>query len=47
MRAMMLTELPTAETSKKARELGADDYCGKPIEVYELEEKVATILAQT
>ena len=44
MHAMMLTGFPTVETAKKAVSLGADHYCVKPIEIDELERKVASIL---
>ena len=37
MHAIMLTGFPTIKTAKRAEELGADQYCVKPIEVYELE----------
>lgn len=44
LHAMMLTGFPTLETAKKAVGLGADQYCVKPIEIDELESKVASIL---
>jgi DNA-binding response OmpR family regulator len=44
MHAMMLTGFPTLETAKKAVNLGADQYCVKPIEIDELEYKVTLIL---
>jgi DNA-binding response OmpR family regulator len=44
MHAMMLTGFPTLETAKKAVSLGADQYCVKPIEIDELDRKVASIL---
>ncbi|NLI82875.1 MAG: response regulator [Deltaproteobacteria bacterium] len=43
--AMMLTGYPTVETAKEAVRLGAAQYCVKPIEIDELEEKVAEVLA--
>ncbi|MGD9506225.1 MAG: response regulator [Syntrophobacteraceae bacterium] len=43
-RVMMLTGFPSPETAKKAAELGAVQYCVKPIEIDELEEKVRLIL---
>src|SRR5512147_266845 len=46
MHAMMLTGFPTLETAKKAVNLGADQYCVKPIEIDELEQKIASILGQ-
>lgn len=44
MHAMILTGYPSAETSKRAEELGAEAYCVKPIEVDELERRVTIIL---
>jgi DNA-binding response OmpR family regulator len=46
MHAMMLTGFPTIETAKKALTLGADQYCIKPIEIDELEQKIASILGK-
>ena len=46
MRAIMLTGYPTMETAREAMGLGADEYCVKPIDRSELEEKVAKVLAQ-
>ncbi len=43
---MMLSGYPTLETARKSIDLGADEYCVKPIEKSELEEKVAAILAR-
>ncbi len=45
MKAIMLTGYPTIETAREALELGAGEYCVKPIDKQELEEKVAQILA--
>lgn len=45
MHAMMLTGFPTIETARKAISLGADQYCVKPIEIDELEEKIALIFS--
>ncbi len=42
--AMMLTGYPTMETAREALKLGAGQYCVKPIEIDELEEKVAEVL---
>ena len=42
---IMLTGYPTLETASQAQELGAFDYCVKPIDKDELEEKVASALA--
>ena len=44
MRAIMLTGYPTIETAQESLELGADEYCVKPIDKDELEEKVASVL---
>jgi DNA-binding NtrC family response regulator len=43
-RAIMLTGYPTLDTARQAQELGAFDYCIKPIDKEELEEKVASAL---
>ncbi len=45
MRAIMLTGYPTLETAQAALKLGASEYCVKPIDNDELEEKVAGVLA--
>ena len=45
MRAIMLTGYPTMETAREAMGLGADEYCVKPIDRAELEEKVEKVLA--
>lgn len=44
-RVIMLTGYPTLETARQARDLGAFDYCVKPIDKAELEDKVARALA--
>ncbi len=44
MRAIMLTGYPTVETARESISLGADEYCVKPIDRYELEKKVAKVL---
>jgi len=44
IRVIMITGYPTLETARQAKELGAFDYCVKPIDKEELEEKVATAL---
>jgi len=46
MRAIMLTGYPTIETAREALELGAGEYCVKPIDKTELEEKVEKTLAK-
>lgn len=45
MRAIMLTGYPTVETAREAISLGADEYCVKPIDREELEEKVEKVLS--
>ena len=47
IRVMMLTGYPTLETAKQSLQLGADEYCVKPIDIDELEEKTAQILARS
>jgi DNA-binding NtrC family response regulator len=44
MRAIMLTGYPTVETAREAITLGANEYCIKPIDKDELEEKVSKVL---
>ena len=44
MRAIMLTGYPTLETARESLKLGATEYCVKPIDKDELEEKVAEVL---
>ncbi|HHO48482.1 MAG TPA: response regulator [Desulfobacteraceae bacterium] len=44
MRAIMLTGYPTVETAREAISLGANEYCVKPIDKNELEEKVSKVL---
>jgi len=46
LRVIMLTGYPTIETAREAVNLGAGEYCVKPIDKQELEEKVAEILAR-
>ncbi len=41
---IMLTGYPTIETAREALRLGADEYCVKPIDREELEDKVAAVL---
>ncbi|MDG4475781.1 response regulator [Thiovibrio frasassiensis] len=45
IRVIMLTGYPTVETARKALHLGAADYCVKPIDKSELEQKVSAALA--
>ena len=44
IKAMMLTGYPTIDTARQTLALGAQEYCVKPIDKNELEEKVASIL---
>ena len=44
MRAIMLTGYPTMETARESLKLGANEYCVKPIDKDELEDKVAGVL---
>lgn len=44
IKAIMLTGYPTIETARQALRLGAAEYCVKPIEKDELEEKVDSVL---
>jgi DNA-binding NtrC family response regulator len=46
IKVIMLTGYPTIETAREAIELGAREYCVKPIDKTELEEKVAEVLAR-
>ncbi len=45
-KVVMLTGYPTIETARQCQRLGASDYCVKPIDKDELEEKVAKVLGQ-
>jgi DNA-binding NtrC family response regulator len=44
LKVVMLTGYPTLETARQAVQLGASDYCVKPIEKEELEEKVRALV---
>ena len=44
VRVIMLTGYPTLETARESLRLGAAEYCVKPIDKDELEEKVAGVL---
>jgi DNA-binding NtrC family response regulator len=46
-RAIMLTGYPTVETNRESLELGAREYCVKPIDNEVLEEKVSQVLKNT
>lgn len=45
MRAIMLTGYPTLETAQESLVLGAGEYCVKPVDIEELEEKVEKVLS--
>ena len=45
IRVLMLTGYPSLETAREALALGAGEYCVKPIDMDELEDKVAALLA--
>ncbi|HID98130.1 MAG TPA: response regulator [Thermodesulfobacteriaceae bacterium] len=45
IKAMMLTGYPTIETARESLSIGANDYCVKPIDKEELENKVAELLS--
>lgn len=45
-KVIMLTGYPTIETARQCQRLGASDYCVKPIDKDELEEKVEKVLAE-
>ena len=44
VKAIMLTGYPTLETARESLKLGAGEYCVKPIDKDELEQKVESIL---
>lgn len=46
LKVIMLTGYPTVETAHQALNLGALEYCVKPIDKTGLEETVATVLAR-
>lgn len=46
IKAIMLTGYPTIETAREAIDLGAGEYCVKPIDKRELEDKVAEVLTR-
>jgi len=46
LKVIMLTGYPTIETAREAMDLGAGEYCVKPIDKSELEEKVENVLAE-
>ena len=45
LKTIMLTGYPTVETAREALRFGANEYCTKPIEKIDLEEKVRETLA--
>lgn len=45
IRVMMLTGYPTLETARQSLEIGAMEYCIKPIDKDELTEKVSEVLS--
>jgi DNA-binding response OmpR family regulator len=45
MKVIMLTGYPGLETASESLQLGADEYCVKPIDKDELELKVSVVLA--
>jgi DNA-binding NtrC family response regulator len=46
IRAIMLTGYPTLESARESLQLGASEYCIKPIDKEEIEEKVEKVLQQ-
>ena len=44
VKAIILTGYPTLETARRAKQLGAQEYCVKPVANDELEEVVARVL---
>jgi DNA-binding NtrC family response regulator len=46
LRAIMLTGYPTLDSARESLRLGAAEYCIKPIDKEEIEEKVARVLTQ-
>ncbi len=47
LKVIMLTGYPTIETARQSLNLGAAEYCVKPIDKDELEDKVAQVLAKS
>jgi DNA-binding NtrC family response regulator len=45
MPVMILTGAPTLETARQAKALGAAEYCTKPIDIDDLQKKVAALLS--
>lgn len=46
IKVIMLTGYPTIETARESLRLGASEYCVKPIDKDELEEKVTQVLGE-
>lgn len=46
IKVIMLTGYPTIETAQESIELGAGEYCVKPIDKKELEDKVSDVLGR-
>lgn len=46
VKVIMLTGYPTIETAQESIELGAGEYCVKPIDKKELEDKVSDVLGR-
>ncbi|MFN2353528.1 MAG: response regulator [Desulfopila sp.] len=46
IKVIMLTGYPTIETAQESIELGAGEYCVKPIDKKELEDKVSEVLGR-
>ncbi len=46
IKVIMLTGYPTIETAQESIELGAGEYCVKPIDKRELEDKVSDVLGR-
>ena len=46
IRAIMLTGYPTLDSARESLQLGASEYCVKPIDKEEIEEKVEKVLEQ-
>ncbi|MGE4504077.1 MAG: response regulator [Desulfovibrionaceae bacterium] len=44
IKVIMLTGYPTLDTARESMQLGANEYCVKPIDKSELEAKVAEVL---
>lgn len=47
IKAIILTGYPTVETARESLKLGAGEYCVKPIDKEELEDKVENVLSSS